>query len=74
MEDRIITIIANTLEIPKESINLKTNLVTDLELESLDFVELVATFEDEFSLEIPDQEIKKIQTVEDIVNIIKSHE
>ena len=52
--------------------NDKTNLVKDLELESLDLVDLVAAFEDEFKVEILDKDIKNLQTVEDIVNYIES--
>lgn len=74
MEEKVITIIANTLEVPKESLSLNTNLVTDLELESLDFVELVSNFESEFNIEIPDKEIKKIQTIKDIVEVISKYE
>lgn len=67
MEKKIIKIIADIAEVPEESINLNTNLVTDLELESLDFVTLIATFEEEYRMEIPDKDLKKIQTVNDIV-------
>ena len=58
---------------PEESINLKTNLIADLDLESLDLVTLVSEIENKYQLEIPDKEIKKIQTVEDIVNFLSSH-
>lgn len=67
MKDEIINIIARVAEVPKESINEKTNLTKDLALESLDLVTLVAEFEEYFQREIPDNEIKKIQTVEDII-------
>ena len=60
-------------EVPEESINLKTNLIADLDLESLDLVTLVSEIENKYQLEIPDKEIKKIQTVEDIVNFLSSH-
>ena len=58
---------------PEESINLKTNLIADLDLESLDLVTLVSEIENKYQIEIPDKEIKKIQTVEDIVNFLSSH-
>ena len=60
-------------EVPEESINLNTNLIADLDLESLDLVTLVSEIENKYELEIPDKEIKKIQTVEDIVNFLSSH-
>ena len=73
MKEEIIKIIAGVAEVPEESINLKTNLTADLDLESLDLVTLVSEIENKYQLEIPDKEIKKIQTVEDIVNFLSNH-
>lgn len=73
MKEEIIKIIAGVAEVPEESINLKTNLIADLDLESLDLVTLVSEIENKYQLEIPDKEIKKIQTVEDIVNFLSSY-
>ena len=73
MKEEIIKIIAGVAEVPEDSINLKTNLTADLDLESLDLVTLVSEIENKYQLEIPDKEIKKIQTVEDIVNFLSSH-
>lgn len=73
MKEEIIKIIAGVAEVPEESINLKTNLIADLDLESLDIVTLISEIETKYQLEIPDKEIKKIQTVEDIVNFLSSH-
>lgn len=73
MKEEIIKIIAEVAEVPEESINLKTNLIADLDLESLDLVTLISEIETKYQLEIPDKEIKKIQTVEDIVNFLSSH-
>ena len=73
MQEEIIKIIAGVAEVPEESINLKTNLIADLDLKSLDLVTLVSEIENKYQLEIPDKEIKKIQTVEDIVNFLSSH-
>lgn len=73
MKEEVIKIIASVAEVPEESINLNTNLIADLDLESLDLVTLISEIENKYELEIPDKEIKKIQTVEDIVNILSSH-
>lgn len=73
MKEEIIKIIAGVAEVPEESINLKTNLIADLDLESLDLVTLISEIETKYQLEIPDKEIKKIQTVDDIVNFLSSH-
>lgn len=73
MKEEVIKIIASVAEVPEESINLNTNLIADLDLESLDLVTLISEIENKYELEIPDKEIKKIQTVEDIVNFLSSH-
>ena len=72
MNEKVKSLIASTLDIPENKINDKTNLVKDLELESLDLVDLVVAFEEEFGVEILDKDIKNLQTVEDIVNYIES--
>lgn len=73
MKKEIIDIIARTLGIDKKKINEKTNLVADLDVESLDLVDLVVAIEEKYQIEIPDQDIKNLQTVEDIINYIQSH-
>jgi acyl carrier protein len=60
MQEEIIKIIAGVAEVPEESINLKTNLIADLDLESLDLVTLVSEIENKYQIEIPDKKIKKI--------------
>lgn len=67
MKDEIIELIAETLDVPAEKLNEKTNLVKDLEVESLDLVDLVAAFEEKFEIEIADKDIKNLQTVGDII-------
>ena len=73
MKEEIIKIIAVISEVPEKSINENTNLLADLDLESLDLVTLISEIETKYELEIPDKEIKKIQTVGDIINYLSSH-
>ena len=73
MKEEIINLISKTLGIDKKLINEKTNLIADLDVESLDLVDLVVAFEEKYQMEIPDQDIKNLQTVEDIINYIQSH-
>lgn len=73
MKEEIIKIIAGIVEVPEKSINENTNLLADLDLESLDLVTLISEIETKYELEIPDKEIKKIQTVGDIINYLSSH-
>ena len=74
MKDKVIKLIAKTLELDAKKINEKTNLVQDLDVESLDLVDLVAAFEEEFGVEIEDKDIKNLQTVGDIVKYIEKRE
>ncbi len=73
IKKEVISLIADTLEIEKENINEKSNLVSDLDVESLDLVGLVVAFEDKYNVEIPDSEIKNLQTVEDIISFIEKN-
>lgn len=74
MKNKVIDIIAETLDVDKSEISMKTNLIKDLDIESLDLVDLVGAFEEEFGVEIADKDIKDIQTVADIVEYIEDHE
>lgn len=73
MEKEIIEIIADVAEIPVKKIKKESNLIRDLELESLDLVTLVSVFEERFQIYVLDKDIKDLQTVEDIINYIASH-
>lgn len=67
---KIKEIIAEQLDVSIDDLALDTSLVDDLEADSLDIVELVMAFEDEFNVKIEDDELEKIQTIEDILNAI----
>jgi len=73
LKNEVIEIISEVTEISKESIKLKSNLLNDLELESLDIVNLIAEFEKKYKISIKDEEIKCFQTVEDIINYIEKN-
>lgn len=73
MKNEVISLIAEVLEIDKSKINENTNLVKDLEIESLDLVDLIAAFEEKYHFEIPDNDIKNLQTVKDIISYIEKH-
>ena len=72
MKDEIITLISEVVEVPKEKLNENTNLINDLDLESLDIVDLVAAFEQKYNIEILDKDIKTLQTIDDIVKYIEN--
>jgi acyl carrier protein len=64
-------IIVDQLGVDESQVTLKASFVEDLGADSLDTVELVMALEDEFDIEIPDEDAEKIVTVEDAVNYIK---
>jgi acyl carrier protein len=66
-------IVAERLDIEAEEITLESSFIDDLDADSLDIVELVMALEDEFDLEIPDEEAEKITTVNNAVEYIKAN-
>ncbi len=66
MKDKIVEIIANQLGIDHGDVTPEASVVDDLGADSLDVVELVMALEEEFNLEIPDEEAEKIKSVSDI--------
>ncbi|MBR1988008.1 MAG: acyl carrier protein [Clostridia bacterium] len=72
MEEKIISLIADKLGKDAKTIKLESKLVEDLGADSLDVIELIMAFEDEFGISLPDEEISKMKTIADVVNYIKS--
>ena len=71
--ERVKKIIVEHLGVEPEKVQDNANFIDDLGADSLDTVELVMAFEEEFGIEIPDEEAEKIQTVKDAVDYIESH-
>lgn len=63
IESKVIDIISEQMGVDKSEITKETSFINDLNADSLDTVELVMEFEDEFDMSIPDEEAEKIQTV-----------
>ena len=63
IEKKVIEIISEQMGADKSEITRETSFINDLNADSLDTVELVMEFEDEFDMSIPDEEAEKIQTV-----------
>ena len=70
IEEKVIGIVSEQLNIPKEDIKLNSDFVADLKADSLDLVELVMEFEDEFGVQIPESDQEKIKSVGDAVKYI----
>jgi|YelNatPaOPRAMG01_1025707.scaffolds.fasta_scaffold338147_2 acyl carrier protein len=72
VEEEVKRIIAEHFRVSVESLKDDTSLVDDLMAESIDTVELIATFEEAFNLEIPEEEAERNQTVGQVVEYIKA--
>jgi len=72
-ESKVIEIVSDQMGVDKSEITRETSFINDLNADSLDTVELVMEFEDEFELSIPDEEAEKIQTVGQAIDYIKAH-
>ncbi|HHW93046.1 MAG TPA: acyl carrier protein [Clostridiaceae bacterium] len=70
--ERVRAILADQLSIDGESITMSSNIIDDLNADSLDIVELVMSMEAEFDLAIPDEEAERIRTVGDAVGFISA--
>jgi acyl carrier protein len=72
-ETRVKEIIVEQLGVEADQIKPEAAFIEDLGADSLDTVELIMALEEEFSIEIPDEEAEKIRTVGDAVNYLKEH-
>jgi len=73
IEQKVKNIIADQLGVGEEEIKPASSFIEDLGADSLDIVELVMAMEEEFEVEIPDEEAENIKTVGDAVNYINTH-
>lgn len=74
MYERIIEMICEQFDLTPEEVNEDTSFTDDLGIDSLDVVELIMEVEGEFGLsEIPEEELKKMHTVRDLVDYVSAH-
>ncbi|MBQ7219295.1 MAG: acyl carrier protein [Ruminococcus sp.] len=71
--EKVKVILAEQFDVDEDSLQNDTDLQDDLGADSLDVVDLLMSIEDEFELEIPDEEIENIRTVGDLVNYIENN-
>lgn len=71
--DKLKDIIAEELGVDREEVTENARFIDDLGADSLDTVELVMRFEEEFGIEIPDEDAEKIQSVRDAISYIDEH-
>ena len=70
---KIKDIIIEQLQVEESDVNMDTNLMKDLSADSLDAVEIIMAIEDEYGIEIPDEEAEKMQTVGDLVRYVEEN-
>lgn len=73
IEERVVEIVAEQMGVDKTQVTRETSFVNDLGADSLDTVELVMEFEDEFDISIPDEDAEKIQTVGQAIDYVEAH-
>lgn len=71
VEEKIFAIIASHFDLNRDSLTLNTNFTEDIHADSLDLVELIMAFEDEFGITIPDEVALSVKCIGDIVNYIE---
>ena len=73
IEEKVQKIVCEQLGVSAEEVKLEASFIDDLGADSLDTVELVMAFEEEFELEIPDEEAENIQTVGEAISYIEEN-
>jgi acyl carrier protein len=73
VEERVKQIIIEELGVDESEVTLNASFTDDLGADSLDIVELVMRFEEDFEIEIPDEDAEKISNVRDAINYIQNH-
>lgn len=73
MLDKVKEIIVEQLGVEADQVKLESNFVDDLGADSLDTVELIMAFEEEFGVDIPDTDAEKIKTVKDVIDYIEAN-
>lgn len=71
--EKVRDIICEQFDLEPDQVTENTLLKEDLDADSLDLVDLVMSFEDEFQIEVPEEEVRNIKTVGDIVEYIEEH-
>lgn len=72
LDKRVIDLISEVLvDVNKENIQMNSKIMEDLGAESLDIYDMIALLEDEFAMEITDEQVEKIQTVQDVADFIR---
>jgi acyl carrier protein len=71
LEEKVIDIIVEQLEVTREECKLEASFIDDLGADSLDLVELIMEMEENFGIEIADEELEKIRTIQNVVDFLR---
>lgn len=73
IKERVLQLIVEHLELDPADVVPEAHFIDDLGISSMDLWELVLVMEDEFGLEVPDEDLEKIGTIQDAINFIQAH-
>lgn len=73
VKDKVIELIIENLDVDKDALVPEAKFIDDLGVSSMDLWELVLVMEDEFDLEVPDEDLEKIVTIQDAINFIQNN-
>ena len=71
--EKVRAILCEQLDLPEADVTMESDIQEDLGADSLDLVDLLMSLEDDFDLEVPDEDVEKIKTVGDLVIYIEAH-
>lgn len=72
--EQVKAILSEQLNVSKDTITPETNIINDLNADSLEVLDVIMAVNDVFGVEIPDEDVEKVKTVDDIVSYIESHQ
>jgi acyl carrier protein len=72
LEEKVIQLVMEQLDVTREQCKLEASFIDDLGADSLDLVELIMEMEEKFGVEIADEELEKIRTIQDVVDFIRA--
>ncbi|PKN71311.1 MAG: acyl carrier protein [Deltaproteobacteria bacterium HGW-Deltaproteobacteria-12] len=72
LEEKVIKLVMEQLDVTREECVPEASFIDDLGADSLDLVELIMEMEEVFGLEIADEELEKIRTIQDVINYLKN--